>query len=95
MTKQSPAAITRRQVRDPEMIRRIQSAMVRAAASVHRRRLREWAASDEGTFPSEADSQRIAVAEVEYLIRALDGLAGLGPEKVFGPDRRGRLFGAP
>ncbi len=77
------ASIERRKVRDPQMIRRIRSEIIRVAGQVHKHRLREWAASDTGEFPAEADSQRIAVAEVEYLVRAPGPLAGLSVDQVF------------
>ncbi|GAC58811.1 hypothetical protein GOHSU_53_00130 [Gordonia hirsuta DSM 44140 = NBRC 16056] len=86
-------AIERRKVRDPEMVRRLRSELVRAGAAVHRRRLREWAVSDTGEFPSVAESQRIAVEEVEYLVRALGKYAGLEPDAVLGQARpRARIM---
>ncbi|GAB08560.1 hypothetical protein GOARA_013_00040 [Gordonia araii NBRC 100433] len=76
-------AIERRKVRDPEMIHRIRSELLRAASGVHRRRLREWAADDDAEFPTETESQRIAIVEVELLIRSLGKYAGIPGEDLF------------
>lgn len=49
----------------------------------------EWAASDDGDFPTWAEQRQAATAELELLREALGDLADLAPEVVM-PERRSR-----
>ena len=51
-------------------------------ASIHKHRLREWSESNEGPFPSLADSRQEAITEVAILCRALDTLVAITPAQI-------------
>jgi hypothetical protein len=72
-------AMTRRIAQDPRVRERIIKAIYPATCQIHRRRVRQWAAADEGLFPTWAESSRLATAEIATLCRALGTLAALSP----------------
>ncbi|MDR1635651.1 MAG: hypothetical protein LBS27_12220 [Bifidobacteriaceae bacterium] len=66
--------ISRREAQDPDMARRIRCVAQAAAHDVHRRRLRQFAASDQGPVPRWEESRAIARDEVVLLARWLGPL---------------------
>lgn len=73
---------TRRIVQQPRMARRVSQYLPRAAAEVHRRRVRLWAAMDDGPFPTPAESREIAIRELALLCEALGALVEIDPASI-------------
>ena len=73
---------SRRMVQNPKMLARVEDAVRAATANIHKRRLREWSESNEGPFPSLADSRQEAITEVAILCRALDTLVAITPAQI-------------
>jgi len=71
--------ITRRIAQSPEMRQRVTKELTEITQDVHRRRIKEWANSDTGTFPSLARSRQIATQELAILCDALGPLAAITP----------------
>ena len=67
-----------------EAIERRSQRLIRATAEDHFRRLvAEWAAKDEGLFPSRAQAEAAAHDELEVVCRWLGRLGALEPNEVF------------
>ena len=61
------------------MLHRIYAALREITVDVHKRRVRQWAESNEGSFPNLAESGRQAVAELALLCAALGPLVAITP----------------
>lgn len=74
------------------MRQRVIAAARGATEEVHKRRVRQWAESNEGSFPNLEDSHRQAVAELAVLCEALGDLVGISPTQF---DYAVRLYDPP
>ncbi|MCX2967242.1 hypothetical protein [Gordonia aquimaris] len=71
--------ISRRAALSPIMAARLSQDLVRVTADVHARRIKEWAATDHGPYPSVEESRMAAEAELAQLVRALGSIAEIEP----------------
>ena len=63
--------VTRRVAQSAEMRARIQTALTEITTQVHARRIRQWAQTNQGSFPKKSDSTREAIEELALLCAAL------------------------
>ena len=73
--------VTRRIAQSPQMRSRIQSALTEITTQVHARRIRQWAQTNEGSFPKMSDSTREATEELALLCAALGPQVDITPQQ--------------
>jgi len=72
---------SRRGIRDPRMLGRVNAEVPRVASDVHRRRLLNWARCGSGDYPALVESVRIAKVELSVLAAAMGSLVEIEPSQ--------------
>ena len=81
--------ISRRIAQSPQMAQRVEVALRDITEDVQKRRVRAWVESNDGPFPSIAESRRQAIAELAILCDALGSMVAISPAMI---DRAAELY---